>query len=236
MSRSLVYVRGRWGGLFIMFEPLALIALTTLAHSPLDLVPPFGTSRPLFYCTGILPYYMFLRISSRTRMAEGQMRVPQSNEFDWVLAHTIEEFFAKLLIIAICLFGMWCYGIPQALPMNWSLCILALLILAMVGVAVGLINTVISFAFPGWLYGYALIGRSLTLFSGVFMVIDWVPDALRKYLLYNPVAHAIMLFRQGVYGNYPMFTFDAMYVTETTVGLLLFSMALRVLFNDWRTA
>ena len=52
-----------WGGyLWAIAEPLGGILLLTLAFSLALRKPPLGTNFPLFYATGIVPFFLFSNV------------------------------------------------------------------------------------------------------------------------------------------------------------------------------
>ena len=58
--------------------------------------------------------------------------------------------------------------------------------------------------------------RAWLAFSGVLFVVDWMRPQMREIAVYNPLTHAITLFRDGLYVNYPTNTLDVQYLLLST--------------------
>jgi capsular polysaccharide transport system permease protein len=217
------YRRTRLSAFIAIAEPLGIIAIFSLVHSLMTPRPPFGTSDILFFSTGILPFYLFFHISWRLRSWDLLRRLPHTTEFDLLLVQVFDEYLTKIIIIAICGVALWLNGTEEAIPQDPLQCLMALWVIAAMGIAVGFINAVISAFFFVWLYIYAVLIRGWLAFSGVLFVLDWTPPALREIALFNPLAHGIIYYRAGYYHGYPQLSLDIQFMLLTTTGLLFFS-------------
>jgi capsular polysaccharide transport system permease protein len=70
------------------------------------------------------------------------------------------------------------------------------------------------------------LSRGLIIFSGVFYIPDFLPPGVRDWLVYNPMLHAINLFRHGFYHRFPSLLLDTNYliysaIVAVAVGLVL---------------
>jgi capsular polysaccharide transport system permease protein len=214
--------RTRLAAIVAIVEPLGIIAIFSLVHSLIAIRPPFGSSHLLFFATGILPFYVFFHVSWTMRSWDSLRRYPRTTEFDLLLSHVLDEFLVKLIVIAVCYTGLWLWDVKDAFPRDPSQCLLALLVMAVLGVGVGLLNAVIAGFFFAWLYIYAIAIRGWMAFSGVLFVADWMPPQLREIAVYNPITHAITWYRSGHYVGYPTMTLDLDYLflcTGAIVGL-----------------
>jgi capsular polysaccharide transport system permease protein len=52
----------------------------------------------------------------------------------------------------------------------------------------------------------------MILFSGIFFLADFLPPGPRHVLSFNPMLHAVALFRSGFYPNYPQGLLDTTYL------------------------
>jgi ABC-type polysaccharide/polyol phosphate export permease len=120
----------------------------------------------------------------------------------------------------LCYLGLWLYGVPEALPLAPLQCLAALAAITSLGIAVGLINAVISAYFFAWLYIYAVLIRGWLVFSGVLFVVDRMPPQLRDIAVWNPLSHAITWYRVGHYAGYPANSLDRQYLLVSAFVML----------------
>lgn len=214
------YKRTNWAAIVAILEPIGAVAVFWAVHSLISLQPTYGSSDFLFFTTGIIPFYLFFHISWTIRTWDGLRRTPRTSEFDLLLSHVLDEFFIKLFIICICCTGLWIDGVAEAVPNDPFQCLVALVILALMGTGVGLLNAVIVAFFNPWIYIYAILMRGWMAFSGVLYVVDWMPPQLRDIAVYNPLSHAITWYRAAQYPNYPTLLLDREYAV-IFAGLIL---------------
>ncbi|MCC8431691.1 ABC transporter permease [Reyranella aquatilis] len=229
------YRRSKLSILLAIGEPLGVIAIFAGTHSLITSRAPFGPSVVLFFATGILPFYLFFHISWRMRAWDHLRRLPRVTEVDLFLIHVLDELLTKVVIIIILGFAIWLTGIEQAIPQDPLRCLLALLIIAVQGAAVGLLNAVIAGFFFSWLYIYAILIRGWMAFSGVLFVVDYMPPALREIAIWNPITHAITYYRFGYYADYPHRTLEMEYLLWSTAGLFFFAIVAIVSTRPYRS-
>lgn len=234
------YSRGsRIGFLFSLLEPLIVIAgLYVLRGLFKGGEANYGTSLFLFYASGFLPFYLFLRVSSRTRStAVGpRSRLPGVSSLDlYIAAVALNSLIWITMIVAIFL-GMWLYGIERARPASIVDCTIPILLFIALGAGVGMINNVINRFFNFWNRFYGIFTRGLAFLSGVMAIVDLQPLWLRAWSIANPLSHGIEWFRLGVYGRYPVNSLDIPYLLEWALialflGFIIDRGALRGLDN-----
>jgi capsular polysaccharide transport system permease protein len=66
--------------------------------------------------------------------------------------------------------------------------------------------------------------RLLYLLSGIFFLPERMPPSLRDILAWNPVMHAITLFREGYYRGYESHLLSVGYLYGWAVGCVLFGL------------
>jgi capsular polysaccharide transport system permease protein len=227
---GLRFQRSRLAVLLAILEPLGIIGLLSFAHSLLTRSPPFGSSFVLFYASGVLPYYLFFHTSLRMRAVALTNRLPRTTVFAVFLSHVLDEFFLKLIVMIMLFGALWFYGMSEAAPANPLRCLAAMAIFSILGIGFGLFYSVIAAFVVAWGYVYGLVARGLIMFSGVLHVLDWMPKDMRDIAVYLPFSHAVTLFRDGMYGNYPTQNLDVTYallcgVGAIALGLLVYSAA-----------
>jgi len=216
--------RGSKFGIFLtLAEPVLVVLLLWLSRNYIrGRMPIVGTSAMLFYASGALPFYLFQRIATRARSVslEPNRRLPRITAMDVYLAHAALETILWVSMTIAIFFALWMYGIDQAQPANISDCIIALGLLAMMGLGFGMINSVIGRFVPLWTRLYIRFNRILLFASGVFYILDFLPLFLREWLVWSPLIHAVEWFRVGLYGQYPAITLDKAYAVYSAIVLL----------------
>jgi len=133
--------------------------------------PPLGRSFFVFYFTGLLPYHIFVHVSSgMTHAIPGNgslLQLPLVTKFDVVLARGILEFITDLLVALILLVGFCALGFAGAPDDIWNAC-LALAAVAGLGCGAGFINAVIGMRFRSWDKIWVQATRILYFASGIF--------------------------------------------------------------------
>lgn len=202
----------RFSAIFAVVEPLILVALMSMMASALERHARFGSSPALFFASGVLPYSLFLYVSLRIKMTEIGRRLPRVSIFDLIVAHVLAEFLLKIVVIVV-LFSVlyFAFGVKEAMPVNPARCLAALAILAVFGVAFGLINIAIVAVFPVWQYIYQYASRVLLMFSGALWIMDFMPPKIQGYMALDPIAHVIVWFRMGLYAEFPHRLLDLQY-------------------------
>ena len=212
-------------GVFTTFaEPILMIAALVIMRVWLrDRLPRFGHSAAVFYASGILPYYLFQRLSSRGRANkyEAMQRLPRVTSTDQLVAQISLDTSMFLAAALLAFTGLWLYGLEEAKPWSIGDCGIVLLLLTMLGVGVGLTNNAITYFVPVWTWFWSRISRMLIFASGVFYISDNMDDRLRKLIVWNPLISAIDWFRIGLYGSYPHYLMDKSYLIWWSFGALL---------------
>lgn len=189
----------------------------------------------LFLVTGVIPFFLFLHLSRRMRRWEALGRFPRATEFDLMVVQICAEFLIKIFALFLCYAIALYLAVPEALPVDLPRCFVSLCYLALLGTGLGMSFTVIAGFFPLWRLIASFLTRATILLSGVHVVADYVPSSwLREILLWNPIAHAITLFRSGHYRDYPTMTMDVEYLTLCTVLLLSLSWLVYHSTRAWR--
>lgn len=209
--------------LLLLCEPIGVIAAFGGICSLLLRVPPYGTSTVLFHATGIIPFYYFIRVSARTRSFEVDKanRLPCIDPFDDFLILCIMDFIVMTVGSVVLFCGLAYFVSPLAIPFNPWPCIAALCMVSILACGINLINAAIIHFSKVWVTLLVVAMRGLMLFSGVVFVVDFMPTNVRYWLNLNPLSHAIMWFRSGIYPRYPVHTMSIDYLLAVALGSLL---------------
>ena len=191
--------------LWAILEPVIGIVLLTSVFSQISHVPPIGSSYPLFYATGYLPFLLFTSIQGRMMSSVRQSKYVLAHSsvsvFDVLASRLIMQSLVMGMVMMIVYVGLWViYPLPER-P-DAPLFMLAFLIGVLSASGFGVMNCGIITIFPQWEKVWAVASRPLFLISGVFYPFYAMPPALQNYLWWNPILHIVGMNREAVYQGY----------------------------------
>lgn len=220
--------RNRLGLIWALAEPLVAISLIYAIRGLLKMnTPNYGSSLFLFYASGFLPYYLFLRLSSRTRSASGgpEKRLPGLSALDAYIANLLVNAMIWLTMIVALFLGMWWLSdIREVSNITISVCAVPLFLLIMLAMGIGMLNAAISRYVSFWGIFYSIATRGLVFLSGILHIVDLQPVKVRQYSILNPLSHAIEWFRLGIWERYPHNSLDKDYLITWVVVCLFLGM------------
>jgi len=208
-------------------EPVGVIAAFGFIVYVLLRVPPYGPSTILFHATGIVPYYYFIRVSGRTRSFEVDRanRLPCSDSLDDFLILCFMDFIVMSVGTVILFWGLSIFVSPLAIPIDPWACVTSVVLVSILACGINLVNAAIIHLTKAWVTILIVLFRGLMLISGVIFVVDFMPPNIRFWLNLNPLSHAIMWFRMGIYPHYPVHTLDKAYLVWFALGSLVVGLA-----------
>lgn len=214
-----------------MLEPIFLITLMSFFwwFTGRNHRAPVGDSVVLFYATGFFPMYLFIYISRRMRrnIDRPRDRFPIEQRLDHVFIHILLRL-VDYAVLSIVVFGSIYLFITEAgMPHDLGPPLVACLAIAMLGFGWGVVIMLVTPRLH-WVFRrlFPRVSRALIIFSGVFYIPDFMSPGLREILSYNPLLHAINLFRQGFYYNYPSLLLDTTYLAYCTIVFVFFGFLL----------
>lgn len=213
-----------------LLEPVVLIAVICTARWLADRLKStiLGETPILYYTTGFFAMYFFVYLSNRMKgsVDAPNQRFPVEQRLDHIVVHILLRIF-DYSILGILLFGVvYWFFTPRAIPHNPLPIIQASLALIMMGFGWGILTLVLSRQSKLWRYFFPVFNRCAVIFSGVFFVVDFLSPSARYILSFNPLMHALSLFRMGFYPNPPTLILDTTYLFYCAVFALLFGLAL----------
>ena len=222
--------RSSGGYLWAILEPAAGIALLTLLFSLAFRSPPLGTSFPVFYATGILPFVMFNDVSAKLgqaiRYSKPLLFYPRLTFADALIARFLLNSLTQLMVA--CLVIVVVLGLSDGrYALHLPSILLGFLMAAVLALGIGTMNCFLFSMFPAWQRIWGIITRPLFLVSSIFYTFESVPRQYQEILWYNPLVHVIGQMRRGFYQTY-----DAVWVSHIYVfggSLLLLAAALVLL-------
>lgn len=207
--------RSSLGFLWAFIEPIATVAILSIAFALFTRTPRLGTNFPLYYVTGIVPFHMYsqiaMRVSGSIRFSRQLLGFPAVTVLDVLFARFILNYFINLIVFIILAYGVIHF---YELRVNVELepVILALLMAGALAIGIGTFNSVLFIKFPAYEYLWGMVSRPLMIASGVLILIEDLPDWLFHILWWNPAAHIVAQMRGGFYPFYDTGWVSAFYV------------------------
>ncbi len=216
------------GGLFTAIEPIGFIAVIATSRILFNATPTFGDSVLLFYCTGVVPHYAFIWISTHTKVSDLTVTsFPRVQPLDQIIAKGVVEMLFYFGFMIFVFGGLWLVGVSAfALPRHPLTLLAVVEALFLLGLGVGIINTVVGTFFRLWFHIYHVLGRGAMILSGVVFVPDFLPPDVRNWLAWNPILHGVTWFRTAFYEKYPTHILDTGYIIEWAILTLVVGLAL----------
>lgn len=212
---STAYGRSPGGYAWTIVEPVAGLALLSFVFSYLVRTPPLGSTFFLFYAGGMLPFMAYGMISQKIAMAiqfsKPLLAYPSVTFIDAIAARLLLET-ATQLVVGLLIFTGIIMISGEAVSLDFGAIALATLMAVSLGAGVGLMNSFLGSMYPIWNTLWAVLNRPLFIISGIFFLIDRFAEQYRDILMWNPLAHIIMVMRSGFYGTY-----DAVYASPSYV-------------------
>ena len=199
-----------------LLEPVMLITVLSLLFYFLGRrqISPLGGPPVLFYATGFFPLYLFIYVSRRMRGAidAPKRRFPVEQRLDHILVHVIVRTIDYVLLGLLLFGGIYLLITPAAIPANLAPVVLAFLAIVGLGFGWGVLNLVLYKKSRFWAFFFPVISRGLILVSGIFFLPDFLLPDTRYVMSFNPMLHAVSLFRTGFYPQYPALILDPTYL------------------------
>lgn len=229
------YGRSPGGYIWAVLEPVAGITLLVAIFSLGFRNPPLGTNFAIFYATGLVPFLMYMSLSTKVAGAlqfSRQLLVYPSVTFvDALMARFLLDFITQLLVSYVIISGtLLLYDTQTALDLPGIA--LAYAMLGVLAFGVGAMNCFLQTMFPVWARVWAVLNRPLLIVSGIIFIPESVPEPYRGYMLLNPIVHVIAQMRRSYYPYY-----DATYTSVGYVfgfGLVLIAFGLVFLLRYHR--
>lgn len=188
--------------IWAVLEPVLAILILTALFYVIVPAPPLGDSFALFYASGVVPLMALQTVmqkmaiglrANRTLLAFGRVGVVEVALAQFLSVALVQAVAGWLVIVAICSLTGWSLVGPFAHILTG---------LAVLCFGAGLFSFWLGALFQSWPRVLAMILRPMVLVSGVFFLINGVGAPFADWLMWNPIVHVIMAFREGVYGFY----------------------------------
>ncbi|MEM9972603.1 MAG: ABC transporter permease [Pseudomonadota bacterium] len=224
------YGRSPGGYIWAIAEPIAAIALMSLAFSVAFDAPLLGRSFVLFYATGYLPYMMVQDVSSKIgqaiRFSRPLFAYPAITLADALIARWALNVVTHVAVFALILCGIEAIYVTGALY-RLDVIVSALAMATALAFGIGTLNAALIAFVPVWERVWQIGTRPLFVISGIFFLMEILPAELRSAAWWNPLIHVTAEMRHGTYANYEAGFVSAPYVyavalASACLGFLIF--------------
>jgi capsular polysaccharide transport system permease protein len=233
--------KGPLGAIGLIAQPLLLMA-TLLALRFLVKLRSVELINPVIWmATGVTFFYMFsavgLKAITGVKKSQDLFFYRRIRPLDTLLATAVIEsrFYGTTLFLVIVSVFIWTWSFTFDDP---GLAVLAFLLVVLLALGVGSSALVIGHRIP--LVKLIMkfgIKRMLIWTSGIFFAFYTVPGPLRPFLLWNPLLHAVELFRHSVSRTYPIPDISLPFLATCAIvscglGLIFYSINEDLLLSD----
>lgn len=209
------YGRSPGGYFWAVAQPVALIAVLTLAFSLMLRSPPLGTNFTLFYASGILPMRMFqiltTNVGGALQFSKPLMGYPRVTFIDAILGRVILAVLTQFIVALIILGGISLW-VESGDTVSFDVLIEAYALVVLLGTGIGMLNCFLFTLLPVWRVLWGIATGPLLLLSAVLYLFEDLPLYAQNYLWYNPMVHVTGLSRMGFYATYNPSYISAAYV------------------------
>lgn len=232
---SATYGRSPGGYIWAILEPAAGVALMTAVFSVGFRSPPLGTNFPIFYASGLLPFFLFMNVSGAVAQSINHSRqllnYPRVTFIDAVLAKFFLTTLTQLIVSYLLFTGILLVFDTQTV-LNLPQIVLAYTMAAVLALGIGLMNAVLMTRWPIWQTIWSVVTRPLFIISNIIFLVDEIPEPYRSWLMWNPIVHFVGLMRHAFYYSYEAAYVDVTYVF--LVGMILAATGLLFLRRYYR--
>ncbi len=230
------YGRSPGGYVWAILEPVAAIAVLSVAFSYAFKVPSLGTNFPIFFASGYLAFVLYADVAAKTarsiRFSRQLLNYPAVRYTDTIFARLFLSLLTQVTVFYIVIVGM-----HLVMDLNTVIdpvpIMIALAMAASIGLSVGVLNCYLTTVYPVWEQFWNIVTRPLFLISGVIITYETAPQQLQSVLWYNPLIHFTGVARRGFYPTY-----EASYVSYTyffTCTLVVGTLGLMLLYRHHKT-
>jgi len=219
----------RLGFLWVLIEPMAHALGLSLIYYLMGRSSPVGGSVVVFFITGLLPFFLWNKVSRRLITSFTSDRplllMPIVTRLDILVARALMEGAAWIVVTVSVLTLLVANGFCDP-PYDIARVCQASAVTFLLGFGVGTINATVTTLFRSWQNIFTIVTRPLYLASGVFYLIDELPYAAREVLSWNPIVHSVEWFRSAFYPSYTTMTLDTDYLVKWAIATFVIGLVL----------
>lgn len=194
------------GYLIAIAWPLTHLCVITGLFILRTAIAPLGDSPTLFIATGGIPYILCFYPARLMALAIPQNRqllnIPIIRPLHLIISRSILETLNALIVLVLFMGIIYLFDV-DVLPYEPSDAAVAVGAAVFFGIGLGFFNVVMcALVGPYFLVAFILVMIVLFAFSGVYLPASAMPDAVREYMLYNPLLHLVEWLRSAYFTAY----------------------------------
>jgi capsular polysaccharide transport system permease protein len=220
----------RLGYVWTLLEPALLISVFISIRAFRALHRDFpGIDTPVFFLTGIVPFYMFKDIISRLMGGitanEGLFNYRQVRAIDPLIARFLLEGVIYLFVYILFWTVMTLFGLNTTIHDPLGL-MLIYLVLYLFSFGVGVIFCILYTMYEEARKILPIILHPLLFISAVFFPMQIIPKQYWGWLLWNPLVHVMELSRERFFVSFRTTAGDPVYLGVCTIAALALGLSL----------
>lgn len=225
------------GYIWAILDPAAHIAFLSVIFMAVTHAPLLGTNFPLFFATGYIAFQYYQStagfLNGAIKANQALLSYPNVAPIDTIAARYILQLCTTTFVSVIVFSTIFIISGDRP-EITWQYLIEAAFVASILATGIAMFNNVFFTLFPAYEQIYGMVTRPLFMVSGVFFLPDSIPHPFKDYVLLNPIAHVLMLFRKGFYPQYRAIGLDtnflyAVAICTFFIGLIAFSSSKTVL-------
>lgn len=186
-------------------------------------------SFPVFLINGIIPYFLFSHIATRSISAidanQGLFNYRPVKPIDTILARALLEslIYSCVYIVLMCVVGIAgeVFSVTQLITL-----VVTWLLLILFSCGLGMVFMVVGKTFPEMEKFLPILIKPLYFVSCIMFPLHAVPRDYWPYLLWNPIVHIVELSRECVVAGYESQGVSLPYLAFCTLLMLFVGLAL----------
>lgn len=214
--------------LWALVGPVVLLIIISSLYFLLGTHYILGMDVPTFALLGATTWIMMRQIIFRSSTAYISARGLLNFQGVTPLMTAIVQaliYVSVYLVVFFVLIGAGHASGLITLPQSWSGFVIYVVLMACWGAAVGILFGAIATAWRFFLRLAPVIERALQIFSSVFFVSEQLPEQLRPWLLWSPLAHGLQLLRSAYFESYTSHDANLSYFLTMLVFVAVFALA-----------
>lgn len=215
---------------WVFMEPAGQLMIMMMVFTLIGRTPGYGVSFPLFMMTGVVMLSLFSKGSQQVMngvlQTASRSRLAQVTFIHEALSRILFMVLVSIGYTTIIAYAIGLYQHVETRPHHLEVSAQAFFWCGLLAFGMGLVRALASKYAPAVQRAYSVGTRAMIFITGIFYVPSFMPPQIRDYLWYNPVMHAVEMFRLGMYDEYPTIVFSPLYLQfwalgTTGVGLTL---------------
>ena len=220
----------RLGIFWAFLEPISHILVLTILFTLLRGRDGFyGIPFALFFAAGVISFFIFqktvLNSISSIKVNMGLFAYRQVKPLDTIIVRAFLELFVLITVAVFLIWlGSWVFGF-EAFPDNLLKALTIILLIFILALGTSFCTAVIGVKYPESSQLIGMLMRPLYFTSGVFFPLEFIPQNLHVYLLWNPMLHGLEQFRSACFNTYPSYSTSLIYLSAWSITVFLLGLA-----------